>query len=92
MERAAQVFLSAHQPLIYAGAGVLWANANYELKELAELLGAPVMTTALGKSAISEHHPLSLRVGGFPVSTYAHKAALEIFPRADGCVGNRCQF
>lgn len=83
VERAAQVLLSAHQPLIYAGAGVLWANASDELKELAELLGAPVMTTALGKSAISERHPLSLRVGGFPVSTYAHKAALEIFPRAD---------
>lgn len=83
VERAAQLLVSARQPLIYAGAGVLWAEASEELRELAELLAAPVMTTLVGKSAISERHPLSLGLGGFPTSQYTHKAAEQIFPRAD---------
>lgn len=57
---AARMLLAAENPLIWAGAGVLYAQASEELAALAELLPAPVMTTNPGKSAIAETHPLAL--------------------------------
>ena len=64
VERAARALLEAERPVILAGAGVLYARATDELRELAELLRIPVMTTMEGKSAISEkRHPLALGVG-----------------------------
>jgi acetolactate synthase-1/2/3 large subunit len=65
---------AAKKPLIHAGSGVLYAEAWDELKELAELLQAPVMTTLPGKSCFPEDHPLSLGCGGLtgprPVARY----------------------
>jgi acetolactate synthase-1/2/3 large subunit len=64
IEAAARAFLDAERPVLFAGAGVLYAEATEELAELAELLQVPVMTTMEGKSAISEkRHPLSLGIG-----------------------------
>ena len=62
--RVARVLLRARRPVIYAGQGVLYAQATPELVELAELLNAPVLTTTLGKSGFPEDHPLSLGTGG----------------------------
>ena len=63
MEEAADRLLAARTPLIWAGSGVLYAGASAELAAVAELLGAPVMTTLQGKSAIPESHPLAAGVG-----------------------------
>lgn len=63
VEEAAERLLAAEAPLIWAGSGVLYAGASAELAEVAELLGAPVMTTLQGKSAIPETHPLAAGVG-----------------------------
>ena len=60
----ARTLLRASRPVIYAGQGVLYAEATPELVELAELLDAPVMTTTLGKSGFPEDHYLSLGAGG----------------------------
>jgi acetolactate synthase-1/2/3 large subunit len=60
---AVRALLAAQNPLIYAGQGVLWAEASSELVELAELTNTPVMTTNTGKSAFPENHPLALGVG-----------------------------
>lgn len=60
----ARSLLRASRPVIYAGQGVLYAEATDELVELAELLNAPVMTTTLGKSGFPEDHYLSLGTGG----------------------------
>ena len=51
-------------PMIYAGQGILYANASNELVEFAELTGIPVMSTLSGKSAFPENHPLYLGTGG----------------------------
>lgn len=60
---AARALLNAKSPIIYAGQGVLYADASEELVELAELLQVPVMTTLAGKSAFPEKHPLALGSG-----------------------------
>lgn len=59
----ADVLLNAEQPVINAGQGVHYAKAWEPLKEVAELLEAPVATTLNGKSAFPENHPLSLGAG-----------------------------
>jgi acetolactate synthase-1/2/3 large subunit len=60
VDAAAGALLAARLPLIYAGQGVHYAKAWPELKELAELLEAPVTTSLEGKSAFPENHALSL--------------------------------
>ncbi len=57
---AARMLLAAKNPLLWAGQGVLYAEASDELAALAELVPAPVVTTNPGKSAIPESHALAL--------------------------------
>ena len=64
VSEAARLLVGARRPVIYAGQGVHYARAWGELRELAELLGAPVTTSLQGKSAFPEHHPLALGSGG----------------------------
>jgi acetolactate synthase-1/2/3 large subunit len=52
------------KPVIVAGNGVRLSNARAELRHLAEILGAPVATTASGKGVFPETHPLALGVFG----------------------------
>ena len=63
IREAAKALLNAKRPVIHAGQGVLYAEAWDELKQLAEILQAPVMTTLSGKSAFPENHPLALGAG-----------------------------
>lgn len=49
----------ARRPVILAGPGVLWDRAHAQLVQLAERLGAPVMTTPKAKGVIPEDHVLS---------------------------------
>ena len=60
----AKVLADAERPVIYAGQGVHYAKAWAELRQLAELLSAPVTTSIQGKSAFPEDHPLSLGCAG----------------------------
>jgi acetolactate synthase-1/2/3 large subunit len=59
VQKAARQLLEANRPVLVAGGGVITAEAWVELRELAELLGAPVVTTMMGKGAFPEDHPLS---------------------------------
>src|SRR5207249_2035477 len=61
IERAAVALGKARSPLIYAGGGVLRAGAWDELRELAELLDAPVTTTVNSRGVLSERHPLGVQ-------------------------------
>ena len=60
VQAAADVLLTARNPVIHAGQGILWAEATPQLVRLAELLQIPVLTTNTGKSGFPEDHPLSL--------------------------------
>jgi thiamine pyrophosphate-dependent acetolactate synthase large subunit-like protein len=85
---AARLLLVAERPLLHVGHGVLWAEAWDELRELAELVGVPVMTTMAGKSAFPEDHPLSVGAGGHTLS----RAAAYCLVRADLVFGIGCSF
>ncbi len=60
IERAARALGAAERPIIFAGGGVLRAAAWEPLRQLAELLEAPVCMTENGKGALSARHPLAL--------------------------------
>jgi len=56
---AVDMLLAAKNPVLWAGQGVLYADASDQLVALAELVPAPVVATNPGKSAIPENHPLA---------------------------------
>ncbi|MGW7176471.1 thiamine pyrophosphate-binding protein, partial [Streptomyces xanthophaeus] len=58
---AAHWLSEAARPVIVAGGGVVRADAAGKLKQLAERLNAPVVTTFGGKGAFPWNHPLSLQ-------------------------------
>jgi acetolactate synthase I/II/III large subunit len=60
---AATRLAHAKRPVIWAGGGVLRSAAARELRELAELIQAPVATTYMGKGAIAADHPLAAGSG-----------------------------
>ncbi|MFM9942967.1 MAG: thiamine pyrophosphate-requiring protein [Hyphomicrobiaceae bacterium] len=64
IDDAARMLVDAKSPMLFAGQGVLYAEASAELVTLADLLQAPVMTSTDGKSAFPEDHPLALGSGG----------------------------
>jgi acetolactate synthase-1/2/3 large subunit len=73
---AVALLLQAQNPLIYAGEGVIYAGASDDLKALAELLHAPVITTLKAKGAFPENHPLFVGVRGDHVAQYLAKSDL----------------
>jgi acetolactate synthase-1/2/3 large subunit len=85
---AARALVEAQRPVIHAGQGVMYAEACEELRELAELLQAPVMTTLEGKSAFPEAHPLALGVG----SSVMPRPVYHFLKDADVVLGIGCSF
>ena len=57
---AVSALLGAKRPVIYVGQGVLYADATEQLRELAELLQVPVITSMQAKSAFPDAHSLAL--------------------------------
>jgi len=88
VSRVAEALVAAQRPVIYAGQGVHYAKAWKELRELAELLEAPVTTSLQGKSAFPENHPLSLGSGGRSISKQLH----HFLTNADLIFGIGCSF
>jgi acetolactate synthase-1/2/3 large subunit len=88
VRKAAAAILAAKRPLIYAGTGVHWAEAWPQLKQFAELLGAPVTTSLGGKSSFPENHPLALGSGGNAVPLQVH----HFVQNADLIIGIGCSF
>jgi acetolactate synthase-1/2/3 large subunit len=64
----------ARRPLIYAGGGVIHAGAASELREFAQMLGIPVVTTLMGIGAVDTYDELSLRMLGMHGTAFANYA------------------
>jgi thiamine pyrophosphate-dependent acetolactate synthase large subunit-like protein len=86
IEEAAGLLRAAKRPLIVAGGGVISAGASAELVALARRLGAPVVTSVMGRGSIRETDPLWLGVLPNYRST---QAALE---KADVVLSVGCRF
>ena len=88
VDRVAAALVEARHPVIYAGQGVHYAKAWDELRELAEVLEAPVTTSLEGKSAFPETHDLSLGSGGRSLPGPVH----HFVQNADLIFGVGCSF
>jgi acetolactate synthase I/II/III large subunit len=56
IRRAAQMMWEAERPFIYAGGGIIAANASDELRALAESLDAPAVCTLMGLGGLPAEH------------------------------------
>jgi acetolactate synthase-1/2/3 large subunit len=77
INKAVQLIEQAERPVIYAGGGIISAEASSELVELADCTGIPVTTTLLGLGAIPCDHPLNLGMLGMHGTEYANYAVTE---------------
>ena len=75
--RAARFFEmlgESKRPLIYAGGGVINANAAAALSDFAAVFGIPVVTTLMGIGAIDTTSPLCMRMLGMHGTAFANYA------------------
>jgi len=56
IRRAAQMIWDAKRPFVYAGGGIIAANASEELREFVEMLDAPAVNTLMGLGALPAEH------------------------------------
>ncbi|MFE2341163.1 thiamine pyrophosphate-binding protein [Streptomyces sp. NPDC059431] len=64
VRRAAALLAAARLPVVVAGGGCKPSGAGPAVRRLAELLGAPVFTTAAGRGTVDEEHPLACGLVG----------------------------
>ncbi|MCF2528618.1 acetolactate synthase large subunit [Yinghuangia sp. KLBMP8922] len=88
IREAARLLTEAKQPVLYVGGGVLKAHASAELKVLAELTGAPVVTTLMARGAFPDSHPQHLGMPGM----HGTVAAVTALQRADLIVSLGARF
>jgi len=79
---AAQLISESKKPVLYVGGGVIRSGAHKELLKLAELTGAPVVTTLMARGAFPDSHHQNLGMPGMhgtvPAVTALQKADLLI--------------
>jgi acetolactate synthase-1/2/3 large subunit len=64
----------AKRPVLYAGGGIISADAHQELRAFAEKTNVPVATTLMGVGGFPETHPLSMQWFGMHGSAYGNWA------------------
>jgi len=79
IDDAARLIAESKKPVFYVGGGVIKANAAKELFRLAELVGAPVVTTLMARGAFPDSHPLHLGMPGM----HGTVAAVTALQKAD---------
>jgi len=77
LRKVAELIRKARRPVIYAGGGVVGADAAEELRVLAEKTGIPVAMTLTGLGGFPGDHPLSLDMLGMHGSVYSNYAVSE---------------
>lgn len=77
LEELIPLIENAQRPVIYAGGGIISAEASGDLLEFAERSQIPVATTLMGIGAMPETHPLSLRWLGMHGAVFANNAVNE---------------
>ena len=77
LEELIPLIENAQRPVIYAGGGIISAEASGDLLEFAERSQIPVATTLMGIGSMPETHPLSLRWLGMHGAVFANNAVNE---------------
>jgi acetolactate synthase-1/2/3 large subunit len=72
-EKIVATLLSAKKPLIYAGGGIILADAAAELAALVDRLGIPVAHSLMGKGVLPDDHPFTLGMTGFWGTEYINE-------------------
>ena len=82
IQAAAALIGESKKPVLYVGGGVVRSGASAALLKLAELTGAPVVTTLMARGAFPDSHPLNLGMPGMhgtvPAVTSLQKSDLLI--------------
>jgi acetolactate synthase-1/2/3 large subunit len=76
---AAALIAQSKAPVLYIGGGAIKAGAHKELLKLAELTGAPVVTTLMARGAFPDSHPQHLGMPGM----HGTVAAVTALQKAD---------
>ncbi len=76
---AAALIAESSKPVFYIGGGVIKSNAAKQLVQLAELVGAPVVTTLMARGAFPDSHQLHLGMPGM----HGTVAAVTSLQKAD---------
>ena len=79
IEDAAALIASSSKPVFYVGGGIIKSNAAKELLQLAELVGAPVVTTLMARGAFPDSHIQHLGMPGM----HGTVAAVTSLQKAD---------
>jgi acetolactate synthase-1/2/3 large subunit len=85
---AIDALAAARSPLIIAGGGAIMAGAAEQVRRLAELLDAPVLTSLAGRGSIPDDHPLS--AGG--LGAHRTKLSKRLLAEADVILGLGTRF
>ena len=72
--KAAALIKEAKRPMLYAGGGVVLANASEELRQLTLNTQIPITVTLMGLGAFPETHPLAMEMPGMHGSCCANYA------------------
>jgi len=74
IKKAAEAINQTEKTLVYAGGGVILANASAELRNLVNTANLPITTTLLGLGCFDENDPKSLHMLGMHGTAYANFA------------------
>jgi acetolactate synthase-1/2/3 large subunit len=85
---AVNELLKANRPIVITGGGALASGAFTELREFAETVGLPVLTTLSGRGSFPDDHPLA--AGG--LGMHRTDISKKLLGEADFVLGLGCRF
>jgi acetolactate synthase-1/2/3 large subunit len=77
IRRAAQMIWEAKRPFVYAGGGIIAADASEDLRTLVELIDAPAVCTLMGLGGLPGTHPNFVSMPGMHGSYAANMGMTE---------------
>ncbi len=79
VKAAVDLILHSARPVLYAGGGIIRADAADELRRFAEMANTPTVTTLMARGAIPDSHPLALGMPGM----HGNYTAITAMQRSD---------
>ncbi|MDX1511204.1 MAG: biosynthetic-type acetolactate synthase large subunit, partial [Nitriliruptorales bacterium] len=79
VREALDLIAVSRRPVVYAGGGIVRADASEELRAFAIELGIPVVTTLMARGTFPETHELAVGMPGM----HGHYAAVQALQQAD---------